>query len=267
MSIFSATTFYNIQPAAAAGPTFQFRNDPYSASLQLAMPGTLFSSLGMSLFYSDVSANIRGTGSNVRLIPSQSAANSPLLFPSQSYVNTQTYDFANEGYTTSIYQGGAQNVGAVPVGAFPFSNGNFVVEGYIRFTSALSAPPFNNFMFGDTSGDNLLIDHNSGGIRFFIEGTNEGTSNTYTQNEWTHWAFVRSGSNVYVYKNGTRIKSDTTSATIAGAPYWGILGWADANLSNGAQKQINDFKIYIGTDKGYTGATITPPNSIVQKIS
>ena len=267
MSIFSATTFYNIQPAAAAGPTFQFRNDPYSASLQLAMPGTLFSSLGMSLFYSDVSANIRGTGSNVRLIPSQSAANSPLLFPSQSYVNTQTYDFANEGYTTSIYQGGAQNVGAVPVGAFAFGSGSFVVEAYIRFTSALSQPPFNNFMFGDTTGDNLLIDHNLTRQRFFIESSDKGPADTYTQNVWTHWAFVRSGNNTNVYKNGTRVSTGTTTATIAGAPYWGILGWADANLSNGAQKQINDFKIYVGTDKGYTGATITPPNSIVQKIS
>jgi hypothetical protein len=249
-------------PYNIADNPYKFRTDPYAAYLELAIPGTQFSTLGMSNYYSDVSAGVKGSGSNKSIIPSGSGAN--ILFASSS-VNTNTYDFSTDGYTTSIYQGNAQNVGALPASALSFGTSNFVIELYVRFTSALTAPPFNNFIFGFNSGDQILIDHNSGTSRFYVNGSDgANVADTYTQNAWTHFAFVRSGSTFNQYKNGSRIKTYSgTSGAINTPSYWSLLGFDIGNTNDGGQKQINDFKIYIGTDKGYTGDTIQEPESIV----
>lgn len=45
------------------------------------------------------------------------------------------------------------------------------------------------------------------------------------------------------------------------------LGGVNSGTNNdGLRKNIQDYRLYIGTDKGYTGTTITVPNSIVQKL-
>jgi hypothetical protein len=84
---------------------------------------------------------------------------------------------------------------------------------------------------------------------------------------WYYYAWVRSGNNLNFYLNNNRIAGPTAlaagdqSATTATSR---ILGYSD--LNEGAKGVVQDLRISIGTDRGYTNATITLPQSIVQKI-
>lgn len=265
MSLFASTAFYNIQPpAAAGGATFQFRNDPYSASLVLAMPMSEFSTLGITSYRQDASSLIKGTGSNVSLVPTGS------VYASGSTCTYSTASWSAEGYTTSgaIIRDGGAMFGAPTTTTVNFASSNFVIECWILLPS--TGGLFNSTVFGQSSGDYLLADISTNGntIRFYIAGSGGPVAETWAANTWYHLAYVRSGNNYYSYVNGTRKSNFSRVGAVPNSPdgFWRLLGYAgDANGS--VAKTAQDFRLYIGTDKGYTGATITPPLSIVQKIS
>jgi hypothetical protein len=268
MSIFASTAFYNIQPAAAAaGPTYSVRTDTYSASLQLAMPYSTFSTLGMSAFTQSLDGLIR-TGNQANSYNIRATGSAAFLYPSAS---TDTFSgslWSAQGYESSMAIQNAQNAGVYTpqVGA-----NNFVIEFYINVQGTFTNPPFHGHIFGGTSGDFLTIQYSSTPqFRLYINGNNSWSTtpnyNLGTNNlNWKHVAIVKSGTNVYVYVNGTRIGVGTRAATVSNEPsgfYW-VLG-TNTN-SDGLFRLIQDFKYYVGTDKGYTGATITVPPSIVMQ--
>jgi hypothetical protein len=273
MSVFSATTFYNIQPPAAAGAAFSFRNDPYSASLFLAVPGSQFSTLGMTSPLQDVSSLIRGTGSNISLISTGSGA----LYASSSVLNYSGSNWANEGYTTATVTSGQKNLGALTWTMCTGSNGigmgnqDYVVEMFLAPVApnwgAGPSAPFQLHIFGQTATDSMALQWSFGTtVRFYMDGTALNfTFGNRTLGTYYYFAFVRSGTNKYMYINGTRVASGTFSGDFDSEGYNSILGFDGANDSVG--KLVQDFRVYIGTDKGYTGATITVPSSMVQKIS
>jgi len=47
--------------------------------------------------------------------------------------------------------------------------------------------------------------------------------------------------------------------------FWNIMGVNSGNNNDGLRKNVQDFRFYVGTDKGYTGSTITVPDSIVEQ--
>jgi hypothetical protein len=250
---------------------YMFRTDPYSGSLVLAMPYTQFSQLGMSNFYSDVSADIRGTGTNYVLVPTgsgtfQTATTTP--------VSSGSYAFAtNDGYSAALDIAGLKNAGTITTTAANFGSNNFVVECWFNLKGTFTNPPFNMLIFGEVSGDFLLLDYSNAlaAFRYYTNASNSWTTNpawTKNSNVWYHLAFVRSGTNKYVYLNGNRIGVGTYSGAITnpGDGYWRILGNA-ASTNDGVEKWVQDFRLYIGTDKGYTGATITVPPSIVTLVN
>jgi hypothetical protein len=266
MSLFSSTAFYNIQPAvAAAGPAYQFRADPYASSLVLAMPMSSFPTLGMTDYKQDVSALIKAAGSNVSLVVTGSN-----VYASGSTCTFSTASWSAEGYVNSGYGGTTTMYGAPTTTTVNFSTSNFVIEAYINFPAVLIN--YHTTIFGQNSGDYLLADCSeySGGqyIRFYIGGSGSPVSApTWVANTWYHVAYVRSGDNFYSYVNGTRYGNFSRAGAVPASPdgFWRLLGYAsDANSS--VPKITQDFRLYIGTDKGYTGATITPPLSIVQKV-
>jgi hypothetical protein len=263
MSLFASTAFYNIQPPAAAGDSFAFRADPYSANLFLAIPGSQFSSLGMTSPLQDVSALIKGTGSNVSLISSGSGQ----LYASSSVLNYSGSNWANEGYTTATVVSGEKNIGALPWNQMNMGNTNFVVEMFLAPVAPNWAnPPFQLHILGTNSGDSLLLQWSTANtLRYYMNGSALNFSFTRTLGNYYYLAFVRSGSTRSIYINGTRVATGTLSGDFGTEEYCSILGWVNANDAVG--KLVQDFRIYIGTDKGYTGSTITVPSSIVQKIS
>jgi hypothetical protein len=85
-----------------------------------------------------------------------------------------------------------------------------------------------------------------------------------TLGNYYHFAFVRSGTTKSIYVNGTRVSTTTQSGDFGTEGHCSILG--ENNVNDAVGKLVQDFRVYIGTDKGYTGATITVPSSILEKI-
>jgi hypothetical protein len=265
MSIFQATTFYNIQPVVIAGVTYSVRTDPYSASLVIAQPYSTFSTLGMTAFTQSLDGLIR-TGNQANSYQVRQTGSAAYLYPSAS---TDTFSgslWSAQGYTSSMAIQNAQNAGTW-VGEI--GSNSFVVEFFINVQAAsFGLPPFHGQIFGLSAGDNLTLQYSSTPqFRFYVNTVNTWATTPnynlgFSNANWKHVAMVKSGTSVYVYVNGTRIGVGTRAASInTGQPNQQILGTNSNN--DGLFRLIQDFRFYNGTDKGYTGATITVPSSIV----
>lgn len=244
--------------------TAAFRNDPFSSSLFLAMPGSQFTSLGMTSFYDDVSAAIRGTGNKISLVPTGSGA----YWASGSIVlNYSGSNWADQGYTTAMAIGGAQNLGALAWTMCTGSNGigmgtsSFVIEGFISRRGNYGNPPFQLHIFGQAASDSLLTQWSATALNFYLDGNPLQWGVSSTLGTYYHLAFVRSGNNTYIYVNGTRVNSGTFIGDFDSEGFAAILG--NNSVNDGVYKGVQDFRIYIGTDKNYTGSVITVPQSIV----
>jgi hypothetical protein len=246
------------------------RNDPFSSSLQLAIPGTQAANLGMTSYRDDIALVIKGTGNARNTTPSGSGQ----LYPSSSLVSSGSYNWQADGYETSLFISGAQNLTSIPTQSLiPFGSQSFVFEGWFNYKSAIDpiTPPFNQFFFGNNSGDSILMDLSSGDgyqYRFFMEGVGNGvikSPSNYTQNIWYHLAFVRTPTSQSIYLNGNRIanasRSNGSVPYAGGQTDWDVLG--STSISDGGAKLVQDVRLYIGTDKNYTGSVITPPDSIL----
>jgi hypothetical protein len=252
-------------------PYFQFRNDPYSASLFLAVPGSQFSTLGMTSPLQDVSSLIRGTGSNISLISTGSGQ----LYASSSVLNYSGSNWVDQGYTTATVTANQKNLGALPWNQMTGSNGigmgntNWVVEMFLAPVEPNwggASPPFQLHIFGDRTSDALLLQWSTANtLRYYINSGALNFTFNRTLGTYYHFAFVRSGTTRSIYINGTRVATDTVAGDFGSEQFCSILG-AD-NAFDAVGKLVQDFRLYIGTDKGYTGATITVPSSIVEKIS
>ena len=261
-SLYVRSTPYIItQPIT--GPSF--RADAYSAYLELAMPGNLFTELGMSTIYDDVHADIKGSGTNVSLVPTGSGDGT---YYQSSSLNL-TYggnNWDDEGYSGAMVVEGPQNLGAVSSGTFGIcgTTDDFVVEGYFSPLETWGNPPYQLHIFGFFGGSPLLMQWSTGAqLRYYINGGSALTYNTGTPtlNQFYHIAYVRSSGNRYIYFDGTRVASGAFTATVNTNNYLTILGHNSEN--DGLNKGVVDFRVYVGTDKGYNGTTITPPLSMV----
>jgi hypothetical protein len=272
MSIFLATSFWNIQPVVVTpGVTFAARTDAYSASLKLAMPYSIFSELGMTAYTSSIDGLIRtGNIANSYMLRLTSSAAS-YSFASASVVSSgSSYDWSAEGYTSSLSIYNAAQAGVILTSSFWIDNQNLVVETWFRKTQNFTNPPFHKQMFGNNSGDQILLSYSTGNVfRFFVSGNNTWTTTptaTLVNNTWYHIAYVKSGTNAYVYLNGNRIGVGTRPAYVArytGSVFYDTIGTTSNN--DGLGGNFQDYRAYLGTDKAYTGTTISVPLSIVDK--
>jgi hypothetical protein len=233
------------------------RTDAYSASIVYAQPMNYFSgSFGMTGFDSDIHASIKGTGNNYIFAATGSGA----ATASAAYVK-----FSSDGYNTALNIGASKNFGGWGSTTVPteldLGQGNFVYEVYVNPKSNL----FGATMYTAYSNFGNGVIFNSGGtatMRVLVgeSGVIDGAIGAYSAGNWYHWAISRSGNTYRGYFNGTRVCEGTYGTTLSVNTPTQILGYStDPNPSVWYQ----DFRIYKGTDKGYTGATITPPPSMV----
>lgn len=258
----------------AAPPTalYSVRNDPYSASIKLAMPYSNYSELGMQAYTSSIDGLIRDNNINNSYMLRLTSSAASYSFASASVVSSGSgaYDWAADGYTSSLSLYNDSVAGAITTAAASISSNNFVVECWYRKTENFTNPPFHRQFFGQNNGDYVLQSFSTGNVfRFFVNGVNTWSTTpnaTLVNDTWYHVAFVKSGTNVYVYLNGNRIGVGTRAASVNTPPSgpWNILGQAGTN-NDGLGGNFQDYRFYIGTDKGYTGTTITVPLSIVDK--
>jgi hypothetical protein len=268
MSLFTATSFWNIQPVAlAASSSIQVRNDPYSASLVIAQPFSIFSELGMSAFTQSLDGLIR-TGNQANSYNLKATGSAAFLYPSASTVSFSGSLWSTDGYTSSMAIQNAQNSGTY---VSTIGSQNFVLEFYINVQGTFTNPPFHGHIFGTNGGGagEITMQYSSTPqFRIYINGTNTWSTtpnyNLGTNNQnWKHVAIVKSGTNLYVYVNGTRIGVGTRTLSWPNSTAE-LLGTNSNN--DGLFRLIQDYKVYVGTDKGYTGATITVPPSIVDTV-
>ncbi len=262
MAIFSPTIYYFEQPVAAAAAVATLRADAYSSSIVYAQPFNYFSgSFGMTNFDSDIHASIKGSGTKKIFAVSGSGG---------TYQATAGKTaFSANGYTTSLKISGNQNAGAFGSTVTPadlkMSNSNFVWEAFFNTDATIAGDGIWMLAaYGDTG--NWSFNGTPAYIRYLVGPgdvyADSSTGLSKTANVWRHWAFVRSGNNFYCYWDGTRVISFTNSLTLGNNNPNRLLG-GGTGYSTTITVQIQDFRIYKGTDKGYTGATITVPSSMV----
>lgn len=287
MSLFQATSFWNIQPVAAAGAAYLVRTDSSGSFVQLAIPGTNFGSVfGQTGFQNDISSYVRGSGNNVTLIVTSSSATNACI-PSSSVVSSGSFDFATAGgYSTSVFQEDGGSIGAVSssLGAFnstgypsPATNGDFVVECWVYLQERFASPgaPFHKSIIRDTASSfscDISFPSNQPNqpgcrLRMIRGGSQTFSGNiSWNLNAWYHIAFAWTAStgNVTAYWHGNREINSVNSSVNATGLWYRILG-GDLGANDGAKGSIQDYRITIGSNRGYTGTTITVPNSIVIK--
>ena len=271
---FQNENWVGINSWSAPETLYQVRNDAFSASLLLAQPYSNYSELGMQTYTSSIDGLIRTGNINNSYMLRMTSSAASYSFASASVVSSGSgaYDWAAQGYTSSLSLYNASNAGVILTSSAWISSQNFVVECWYRKTENFTNPPFHRQFFGNNNGDNVLLSYSTGNVfRYFINGNNNWTTTpnaTLVNNTWYHIAFVKSGTNAYVYLNGNRIGVGTRDAAVLSsgpfaASLYNVIG--NVNNNDGAGGNFQDFRFYLGTDKGYTGATITVPQSIVQK--
>jgi hypothetical protein len=152
-------------------------------------------------------------------------------------------------------------------GSIPLGTSDFVIEGWFYLPSLPSGGTFTTLFAhrpdASTTGGALLV-MNGSSLLYFIAGTSgwqvTGTSTglSVSANTWMHIAFVRSGNECRAYLNGTGGNVVSVSGSIATSGSFSIMAGA-ADGSQAVAGYCDDFRVTVGSSRGYTGATIPVP--------
>jgi len=254
----------DVTPYPTIADLYKIRPDTYSAYIAYAQPMNYFSgSFGMTAFDSDIHAAIKGSGTNYLFAPTGSGT---------YQANGSKTAFSADGYNTSLKIAGVQNAGGFGPTTVPtdlnMGSSDYVWEAYVNCDTTIGES--NNgiaMLLAYSTTGNWGFSQTPSYIRYLVGPSDmyadSATDLPKTADVWRHWAFVRSGSNFYCYWNGTKVITMSGSPTIDTNDPVRLLG-SDSGYGGVLQiAQYQDFRIYKGTDKGYTGATITPPPSMV----
>jgi hypothetical protein len=224
---------YNLIGAGAkqnrdiGGFAASIRQDPYSSSIVLAIPGALFKEgynnlFGMTNLFSDVSAYVKGNG-----VPS---GNNYVIVPTGSLVtgSSNAVKWDSQGYNTSLYVADGA-VGSVTssagTGVNLSTSSNFCVEAWVAFAQTSSATtPYHRVVWKQEGGNAFSVDsyamdifsgvvsgnfpqslpdpfpasNQSGSLRIITDSpsteniyyaTSSAASNVITPSEWNHIAY------------------------------------------------------------------------------
>jgi hypothetical protein len=241
-------------------PQFSFRNDPFSASLVFATPGNLFTDFAMDYDWSDVSANIKGTGVNKSVLTASLSANSSLT------------NFASEGYIDSTFRTGSAAIRASDDSDMEFIGNNYTIELWFNPGTAdvSNVPFFFDYVFGQALNSQIWcrIDFNK--LSMVVDTNNfpreyimESSALTWTANQWYHLCFQRNGNVYTVYRDGVVVAQSTlTSINLNQTSNLKYICGSSSTYTAGFS--IQDYRIYNGAAK-YSNAGFTPPASMVIK--
>jgi hypothetical protein len=253
--------------------SYSFTPDPYSASLLLALPGNQayadFASLPNA--WSDISANIRGTGVNKNVTP-QSVG----LYQSSSIAY-----FAN--YTGSTFTSGAIVVTGSLYSPYTAVNSaetigsaSITIEGWANVpTSTPNRMLFNRYTPTVVASSELRFAlTNSGGNGIFniifVSGSSELSYNSSTfsvvSGSWNHFALTKESDTIRLYWSGSKV-GEITDARISNLNAVATLptrvfGETVVAADTSTNLHFQDFRYYKGAAK-YTGSAYTLPDSMI----
>lgn len=145
---------------------------------------------------------------------------------------------------------------------FNFAGNDFTVEFWYYPVSAVASDRIMQTRDGDVVPGIYICHNNATEILFHVSTTGSsfygsGVTMSVTQNVWQHIAFVRSGSNLMAFKDGTQVGS---TYTVSGSLYYNstdtmiIGGQSSGRTING---YLDEFRITNGAAR-YT-SNFTPP--------
>lgn len=149
---------------------------------------------------------------------------------------------------------------------FSFGTSDFAIEFFAYFTSTASDQRLAGGDRPATSG-NLswaLYVTSAGRLDMYIGSTGSAWNiasgslvGNFSAGQWYHVAIARSGGTIRGYLDGVRGSSVTTSAALFNntdnGPFFGRQG------TSRYTGYLDDIRISVGTDRGYAGASFTPP--------
>ena len=234
-------------------PSWSFRTDTFSASLNFATPGTLITDLGMTYAWSDVSADIRGVGSNLSVLTAN-------LTSSATFNN-----FTASGYTESSEVSTTGRFRSSDDTEFEFGSGNFTIECW--YNAATDTTPsrfiFSDYLIYNVPQTQMFFDTSAGRVRVALgiggsETFNQSSILTWVANQWYHLALVRNGNVYTVYRDGVSVLSFTQAGTLNTTNQGKFLmGYYNVGTDT---TYVQDYRIYKGIAK-YT-SSFTPPPSL-----
>jgi hypothetical protein len=255
----------------ANGCAYAFRTDTYSSFLKLAIPGSTFTGL-ITDGFDDVHADIVGSGTNIQYELTGVAP--------EAYLNNMHVKWGADGYGTSVYTQDAGQWGTATETQLNWSSSDFVIEGYVYMDETFARPPFwkvpvrhdKYFVSADFGNPNPVV-AGSMRMRLTLDTSEKGqtqyvSSNvSYNLNQWYHIAWVRTGNQLRYYFDGNNVYATSFSggSIDTNDTLYRIMR-GESITNDGAAGSWQDFRVYIGTDKGYTTETITPPLSMVEKL-
>jgi alpha-tubulin suppressor-like RCC1 family protein len=148
---------------------------------------------------------------------------------------------------------------------FSFGSGNFTVEAWIYNSAPINANSksiFDLWALGTSDSYKLFLNGNNRlQWAIYADGTADVSALTIPNTTWTHIAWTRSGSNVYLFINGVLKDTTGTTYTANGTanPFIGKAADGSGAFFNG---YISNLRVVKGTAV-YTG-NFTPPTNILR---
>lgn len=224
------------------------RSDAYASYLKLAVPFDHYNQT------SDVAHTVSGSGLSVPATKTQGnnslITNTQVKWTSSPNYLVALHNFATTSVTSLTY--------ALPTSMPAAASGTYVVEGWFRANS------------GTTNANWCLSSADSGGRWLF--GINSGTTFSFGNENnigigsgWHHLAIVNtSGTKRFYYDGiykGAWVSSNTGFSTLH-------VGQFSSSDHNDFRGHIQDLRVTIGSNRGYTGtnsssANFTLPSSII----
>jgi len=238
--------------------TWQFRTDANASDLVFATPGNQVSDISMTYAWSDVQADIKGSGTNKTVLTSD--------------LSTSTATkFATDGYTESTEVTGNGAFLKANDSTFTFSNLDWTFETWVNAGTLTAAnidrAIYSDYKAGSLANSSLWLRLNDAKLQMILDSTVEvyisSAAQTFVANQWHHIAFTRNGNEINAYFDGTRVLNQAYSATLntttQGKYLMGYYNAAEATIG------VQDYRIYKGFAK-YTGTSFTPPPSMGEYV-
>lgn len=209
-------------------------------------------------FFTGVGLQIKDYSSNNRTF----TVNATQLAPKTPYDYTKYNASTNGG--SMYFDGTGDGVSAANHTSFDIGSDDFTIE-----TWFYSSNPDNGYIFGKgdsttASGTSFWMSGGAGSGLYLFHGGSYTIMQTgaLPVNQWTHLAFVRNGTNLSTYINGTSVHSTTASITVNTTSNELDIGYYPATAWIG---NLEDFRFVKGTAV-YT-SDFTPPTAPLTAIS
>lgn len=236
---FGAFRLNSLGRYSAPASTLSYRTDPYASYLILCLP------FDTENQFTDVTPSIKGSGSPAS---STQGGNSTITTTQKKW--SLTYAKSLENVATVSTQSMTYTL---PSSLPSSASGTFVIEGWFYANNATTNANW-AISSADTNG-RFLFGINNGSTFSFASENNIGIGSG-----WHHIAIVcDAGTKRFYYDaiyKGAWVSTNTGFTTLH-------LGQFSGSDHNDYRGHIQDFRIYSGTNKGYTGTSTTVANFAV----